>query len=279
MTTDDNWHAPAEILERFLSNAVDPVTAASVEMHLVACTSCRKVLRALSDPHLAEASWDAIADRIDQPQASAVERLARRVGVRDGIARVVAATPALRLAGLTAIALVAVGAASASRVADAEGPFLLLAPIVPLVAVAATFARATDPAGETGLAAPLSGVGLLVRRAVVVLGVTFALLGIAAPFSAVGSAAAAWVLPALALTFAALAVATWLPVEASVGGLAAVWFAGVLTVRFLTGFGTAFADSAVFTATGQLVALATIAVAGAVLVVRRERFATLEVPR
>jgi hypothetical protein len=173
----------------------------------------------------------------------------------------------------------AVGAALASRVTDAEGPFLLLAPIVPLAVVAATFAPANDPAGEAGIAAPLAGAGLLTRRAAVVLGVTFVLLAIAVPFSAVGSAAAAWVLPALALTVTALALATWLPVEASVGALAALWLAGAVVIRFFAGHGTAFADSAVFRSPGQLAALGAIVLAATVLVVRRERFATLEVSR
>src|SRR5688572_33189690 len=103
--TTSTWHASAAVLARFASDpaAVDAATAASVETHLVTCGECRAELAALANPVIAAASWDAIVDRIDRPRASLLERVLQLLGVRDGPARLAAATPGLRLSGLTAV--------------------------------------------------------------------------------------------------------------------------------------------------------------------------------
>ncbi|MEO7555346.1 MAG: zf-HC2 domain-containing protein [Acidimicrobiales bacterium] len=280
--TDASWHVPPPALARFADDAgsIDAVTASSIEAHLVACDACRRALAAATAPAGIATSWDAVADRVDVPASSAAERLLGRLGFGGGVARLVAATPALRAAGLAAVAALAAAAAGASRIADTEGPFLVLAPLVPLVAVAATFAPTTDPAGEAGVATSLHGAGLLVRRAAAVLGASFFVLGLAAvALPDLGPVAAAWVLPALALVIAALALGTYVRVEPAVAALASSWVVAVLSVRWLEGRDVAYPDSAPFTASGQLVALGIALAAGAVAVARRDRFATLEVFR
>jgi hypothetical protein len=71
-------------------------------------------------------------------------RLRRRCTDGDAVAEAVQDTPALQATGLAVVAVVAV---VLSRTADATGPFLVLAPLVPLAAVAASFASTADPAG------------------------------------------------------------------------------------------------------------------------------------
>lgn len=277
---EPGWHAPANLLARFAAEPglIDDVTAASLETHLVACSACRAHLAAAA-PLDAAASWEAVADRIDRPRASLAERLLERLGVGGGLARLVSATPALRLAGLAVIAGLAAAAVALAREADAGGPFLVLAPLVPLAVVAATFAPAADPAGEAGVATPLHGAGLALRRASVVLGMTFVLLGLASVgVPGLGLESAAWVLPALALALGSLALGTWWRVEHCVAGLASSWLATIASLRLVEGRQFALGESAVFTTSGQVTALAVALLATAILTTRSDRFATLEAP-
>ncbi|MDQ1490465.1 MAG: hypothetical protein QOJ23_2979, partial [Actinomycetota bacterium] len=167
-----------------------------------------------------------------------------------------------------------------SRTADAEGPFLVFAPLLPLAAVALSFTAAADPAGEAGVGTPLHGAGLVMRRAAAVLAVTLGLLaGAALALPDLGPAAAAWVLPALALALGALALGTWMRAEVAVAALAGAWLLTVWSLWWLAGHDVAVAESATFAAAGQTAALAAVAVSAAVLFARRDRFATLEVLR
>lgn len=273
-----DWHAPPGLLTRFAADpsAVDGTTAASLEAHLVGCADCRRALSGAVDPALIDASWDAIAVRIDAPRQDLLLRVLGRVGIDGGMVRIVAATPALQAAGIAAIVAVAIAAAAASRTAGALGPFLVIAPVAPLAAVAAAFASSADPAGEAGVATPVHGVGLVVRRAAAVLAVTFVTLGVAAlALPDLGPQAAAWILPGLALAVGAMALGTWVRIEAAVSTLAATWMIAVWAV-WLAGRRGPVVDTATFAATGQLASLAMVAAAAALVVVRRDRFATLE---
>lgn len=276
--TDIGWHAPPALLTRFAADpsAIDDTTAGSLEAHLVSCPSCRRALNGAAGPALVDASWSAIAERIDAPRQHVVLRLLGSIGVSSALARILAATPSLQAAGLAAIVAVATAAVVASRTAGALGPFLLIAPLAPLAAVAATFAASADPGGEAGVATPLHGVGLVVRRAVAVLAVTFVTLGVAAfALPELGPHAAAWVVPGLALALGAVALGTWVRVEVAVSLLAGGWLLAVSTVWWAGDRGPV-ADTATFAASGQLTALAIAAAAATLVAVRRDRFATLE---
>lgn len=277
--TQSEWHASPALLARFVADpgAMDDMTASSIEAHLIACAGCRQQVAAEADPTAAAKSWDAIADRIDRPKVRLLERSLRRFGLGSGFARLLAATPALQAAGLASIAVVAIGAAILSRTADATGPFLVLAPLAPLAAVAASFAPAADPAGEASAATPLHGAGLVVRRALAVLVVSFGLLvasSLALPDLDAG--AVRWVLPALALALGALALGTWVRVEVAVAMLGAGWLVAVYAAWWLAGFDAPVVDVATFAAAGQLAALTLAVVAAAAAAVRRDHFATLE---
>ncbi len=274
------WHVPPALLARFADDprAVDEITAASIDAHLPACADCRQRLSAAAAPTLAATSWAAVADRIDRPRPTVLERILHRLGFGTGTTRLLAATPALQAAGLAAVAVLAVTAGVLSRTAGADGPFLVLAPLVPLAAVAASFASAADPAGEAGVGTPLHGAGLVLRRASVILAVNLGLLGAAAlALPDLGPAAAAWVLPSLALALGALALGTWLRAEVAVATLAGGWLLTVWSLWWLAGHHLGVADSATFAGPGQMAALAAAAAAVTVVIARRDRFATLEV--
>jgi len=253
------------------------VTVASIEGHLVACSACRVGLAAATAPSYIAASWDAVADRIDRPRPSLVETFLERMGVGGGLARLVVATPALQFAGLAAVAGLAVAAVILSRSADAGGPFLVLAPLLPLAAVAATFTPAANPGGEAAVATPLHGAGLALRRAAIVLATTVMVLGLAAVgLPGIGMESAAWVLPALALALGSLALGTWWRVEICAGGLAAAWLVVTFSWRLTDGRHFSVGDTAVFRTTGQSGALGLALLATVILAARSDRYATLE---
>jgi hypothetical protein len=284
MTTSAStpWHAAAPLLERFARDpaGVDAATAASLESHLVACDGCRAELARQSDPALAATSWAALVDRIDRPKVSLLERLLQRLGVRSGPARLVAATPGLRLSGLAAVAALTAFATVVAREFDSGAPFLAVAPLVPLAAVALTFAPAVDPAGEAGIGTPVHGAGLAMRRAIAVLAIAFVVLAIGAvAVPDLGAAPLGWVLPAAALAVGSLALGTWIRLEVAVGGLAAAWVGGIGLALFFARSGRSLDGAAPFTVAGQGVALSLTVVAAAVLVARADRYATLEAGR
>ena len=277
--TNATWHADPDVLARFAHDpaGVDDSTAASVETHLLTCDRCRAEVARMADPALAGSSWDAVADRIDRPRVPLLQGVLQLLGFQSGPARLAAATPGLRLSGLTAVVGLTALAVMAARHLDASGPFLLLAPLAPLAGVVLTFAAATDPAGESGLATAVHGAGLAVRRATAVLVLAFAVLAVGAvTVPSLGSAPLGWVLPASAIAVGSLALGTWVRIEAAVAGLATVWILGVGLVRYVDGFDRPFDETVLFTPTGQGIALALTVAAGLVLAARADRYSTLE---
>jgi hypothetical protein len=274
------WHASTAVLDRFARDpaGLDAATAASVETHLVACAECRSAVARAADPSLAAGTWGAIADRIDRPRGSWFERTLQRIGLRSRTARLASATPGLRLSGLAAVAMLTTVAVVTARRIDAAGPFLVLAPIVPLASVALTFLPAADPAGETGVATPVHGTGLLLQRAMASLALALvALTAGSLLLPGLGHAPATWVLPALALSAGSLALGTWIRPARAVVAMAVAWAVVVWTCQLLDDFDRPVGDLVLFTAPGQIVALAVTAATAAVLVRRADRYATLEV--
>jgi hypothetical protein len=276
--TSTTWHAPSRVLERFAADpaALDDVTAASVEAHLVACAECRQKVAA-AVPALVDESWAAIVDVIDRPHPNLAERVLERLGLPSTTARLLGPTLPLRAAGLVATLVVAAGAATLSRTTGADGPFLVIAPLAPLATIAAAFAPVADPGGEAGAATPMYGARLAVRRAVAVLSVTFVALGAASlALPNLSSSAAAWVLPGLALTLTALALSTWIRLELAVWWLGTTWLGVVVLLRWGQGWGTAIDAVPLFDPIGQAAAAVVAAAAVSVLVSRRDRLALLD---
>lgn len=277
MTT---WHAPSDALVQFARSPeiIEEVTASSIEQHLVACAECRAVVAGATDTALLRRSWAEVVDAIDQPRENLLERLLVRLGMPSDMARVVGATPGLRLAWLAAAALLAAAAIATSRDAGSDTAFLILAPLVPLGAVVLTFLPAEEPGGEAATATPLAGAGLVLRRSVAVLAPTFAILvlaGLAQPNLTAGGAL--WVLPGLALALGSMALATYIRVTSATATLAVVWISLVASVSVLDGRRVPIAETMVFGVVGQLTAAALVLVAIGALYLRRDRFSTMEV--
>lgn len=232
------WHVSADELGGYLSRRIDMARAMSVEAHLDRCPQCRAVLPV--DEDWLSHSWEQVAAVVVQPRLTLAERLLRRCGVPQHLARLLAATPTLSRAWLTAVATVlafsVVAAHTAHESASALLPFLLIAPLLPLAGIAVAYGPRVDPAYELLTATPAAGPRLLVLRASAVLVVALAPAALATSLlPGPPLAGAAWLLPALALTSACLALSTRVPVPPAAAGLALAWVTAVLSVGSLSG--------------------------------------------
>lgn len=280
--TNTDWHVAEPMLSRFARapRRVDDITAASIETHLISCAQCRAVVSASADDEILRTSWDAIADRIDRPRVTPFERAAGRLGLPTASARLVGLTPALQIATVAGVAVLAALAVLASRAADSAGPFLIVAPIVPLATVGLLAASVNDPAGEIGVTTAMHGFGIVLRRSVVTLMLTLAVLGVASiALPDVGAVALGWVLPGLALSVTAVLLSSWVRPELAVAGLALGWATVLSVSAFVERHGVEVREWPVFTGAGLFVWIALALLSAALLTVRRDRFAVLEIYR
>lgn len=265
-------HVEHEWLERYARGELDQARSFSVEAHLPACERCRAAIAGLVDTGRLSRTWDAIDLAIDAPVSGPVERLLRRFGVPEPTARLLALTPSLRPSWLLAVAVVLAFGALAAGWRGETGlmAFLLVAPLLPLAGVAVAYGPHVEPAHEIALAAPVGTLRLLLLRTVAVVGATTTLAAVAAvALPGFEWTAAAWLVPALGLTLAALGLATSTGPAAACAIVASTWVSAVLAAwRVADDPLTAFGSF------GQLACLLA-ALAGAALVIaRRDTFET-----
>jgi hypothetical protein len=263
------WHADPKILDSYASGRLDVASAYSLEAHLLACGRCRASLSPLMQPAVVARIWSEIEEAVDAPRPGSVERLLRRFGLPDHLSRLLAATPSLRLSWLAGVGVALSFALLAAR-GDHAGVvvFLAMAPLIPVAGVAAAFGPGIDPTYEVGVAAPLRSFRLLLIRSTAVLAASIVLVGGAAfALPRLDWTAAAWLLPAIALTLATLAASTVAEPLPSAAGVAFGWIFAVTLVGHLAGNGVA-----AFHTTGQVLCLGLAAVAGLVLTRRSEAF-------
>jgi hypothetical protein len=274
MTT--GWHVDDDIMIRYVGGRVPLSLGASVETHLVTCGQCRDLLRAVvADGELdrLERLWDEVVARVDAPRPRLLERLFRLAGVPEDTARLLAATPALGASWLSAMAAAlgfAVVAAMAAGASD-RGTllFLTVAPILPVLGVAAAFHRGVDPTYEIALAAPYPAFRLLLLRSAAVTGVTCTaavVAGLLLPDRSLTTAA--WLLPAVALTLLTLVVARRVDVAYAATGVVAAWVLIAVLSHLNLGSFAAFGVAA------QLTCLGIAGASSAVLIAGRHRYAT-----
>ena len=165
-----SWHVDPEALGAYARGESDVAEGFSIEAHLLACDGCKAAVAPMVAPARLDAAWAEIVDRLDAPQLGPVERLLRRAGLPEHLARLLAATPSLTVSWLVAVALALAFAVAAAHHGD-RGVLLFecLAALLPVAGVAAAFGPGLDPAYEVGVAAPFSSARLLLIRAAAVL--------------------------------------------------------------------------------------------------------------
>ena len=253
----NTWHLEQELADRYSTGQVDPVLAASVEQHLLACADCRDLITA-DQPRL-DSVWAEILETVEAPRVGYLERALRALGVSDATSRLVAATPSLRGAWLTGVCVLLVVAFLAAH-ASRHGTllFVALAPVLPVVGVALAFGPQSDPTLEVAAASPYSLVRLLAARTAFVVATTLlpaAALSLLVPggdWLTIG-----WLLPSLAMCSVVLATARVVEPHVSALTLSAAWIG-------ITAWSAA-QDTGLFSGGGalvQLLSLAVLAVAG-----------------
>jgi hypothetical protein len=265
------WHADPAALAAYADGALDYVRASSLEAHLMSCSACRTGLAsAVPAPPLLRA-WRGVTIATVAPRPGLVERALLRAGVRDDVARLLAATPSLRVSWFLAEALAMGFAAFAANVAPGAGAdaalflFLVIAALAPVAGVAAAFGPGLDPTYEVGIAAPMRSERLLLVRSLAVLATSLAIAGLAAiTLPGFDRAAIAWLLPALGLCLTTITLSTWIrPLVAAIV-VAMTWLAVAASVT------AARSDPvAAFRSGGQILAVGLIVISALVLSRRR----------
>ena len=267
------WHAPVGLLTRYATapGSVDDVTASSIEGHLLTCAQCRAGVSAAVPVATIEAGWAEIADRVDRPRPGFMERFLAVIGVSASTARLIAATRSLQAAWLAATAALVGLVVGLARDAGNPGFFLAIAPVVPLALVAVAFAAGAEPSGDVGRAAPLGGTGLVIRRSLAVLASSLLVLSAGALLMpTLDLAIAAWILPGLGLSLAALALATWVRIEVAAASAALVWLLALEAAHVWGDRRLPLEDLAPLAMPGQVVSAVVIVVAGLALIARRD---------
>jgi Putative zinc-finger len=291
-------HATDQLLASYADGTVATVALWSVEAHLSGCARCRSALSPCADPGRLARNRSVLLARAALPDDGPLRRLLRRCGVPDYVLDLLAATPSLRLSWLLSVlGVLAVvtaeaaaarygwiravsvpgraGASNAGVLTMSPGPlnpevlatFLLVGPLLVVAGVAAAFLPPLDPAYRLAVAAPFSGVRLLLVRA------TCALLAALVPVACAGFVVPGpgWLpvgllLPSLALCAFALAASTIIGPRAAAVAAGVVWALPALILALTDG------PLRIVQSTAQVACAALLCISAVVLFLRQDRF-------
>ena len=228
------WHASAGLVARYADGSLAEPDAWSLEKHLESCPGCAALVSRAVRGTAAGAVLDEVREAVlGAAPAGAARSVAAPAPALSRLARLLwAAGPAVRGAWLPAVLLVAVGAmvlGYGGGVPGARALLLAIAPVVPVAGVALSYGPHADPLYEVVAASPAGGLRLALTRTAAVLAVSLPLLtltGLLLPASG-APAAAAWLLPGLALTLGTLALASFVGCRTAAGVTAGGWLCAV----------------------------------------------------
>ncbi|MFE3071349.1 zf-HC2 domain-containing protein [Streptomyces sp. NPDC059247] len=223
-------HASARLIEGYAHGGADLVADEvwALEAHLEGCGVCRDRLSAAltagvpAVTALTAAVWSGLEPLL----ATTAPAPPRRLRARLSTWATPAMTPWLAMVlAVTALALVM----------DLAGPgsgrvslLLLLAPVLPVCGVAASWSRGLDPAYELTSGTPRAGLHLVLRRTASVLAVVVPAL--LAGGWATGVSAVQWLLPCLAFTSMTLALGGLIGTVRAAVALVTAWVAVLVPV-------------------------------------------------
>ncbi|MBP2327766.1 hypothetical protein JOF56_008151 [Kibdelosporangium banguiense] len=230
-------HASEQLIERYAAggSALSPEQEWTIEAHLETCMVCQQRLAQIfaeRQPQLGDlldVVWQDVAATATSTPAPVRSQLKRRL--------LTWASPSLLpwLAMTALVVLAALGFDIVARTGSAGLPSLvvLLAPVMPLLGVAASWTRRMDPMYELIAGAPRAGLSMVLRRTAAVLVVVIPMLAIAAVLA--DGSPVLWLLPCLAFTLGTLALGTVIGVARAAGTLALCWAVAVVIPSLLTG--------------------------------------------
>ncbi|WP_431878286.1 zf-HC2 domain-containing protein [Micromonospora marina] len=230
-----NAHISARALGRYAAGdpAVAPDVLWAMETHLERCAACRSRLADVIDGD-AVALLASVRARVDAAISAAAPATVRRRWMPAPSGRWVTPVFVPWLATTVLMVLVALGfdLAVADRGAALPSLVVLLAPVAPLLGVATAWTRRLDAAHELVVATARAGLGIVLRRTLVVLVVVIPVLTVAG--WSVGASPARWLMPCLAFTACALALGKVVGLPRAAGALALLWATVVVGPSIVT---------------------------------------------
>ncbi|WP_328612554.1 zf-HC2 domain-containing protein [Amycolatopsis sp. NBC_00355] len=197
-----------------------------LEAHLEACAQCRARLAALTPVQpVVDLVWSRLAVDIELPSAPAHPRPVPHPK-RRWLSTWVTPVMVPWLAMIVLLTLLAVVFDQFWHTVFDTTAVQLFAPVLPVLGVAASWARGLDPAYEVVVSTPRAGLYLIARRTVAVLLVVLPVLGAAGWLT--GTGVALWLLPSLAYTTGTLALGGLIGVTRAAYALIAAWAALVV---------------------------------------------------
>lgn len=273
-------HASARTIDRYARGGDTDLAADrlwALEAHLEACRSCRDRLavavstRAPAVAALVGAVW---ADL--EPRLAATAPVPRRRLRSARLSSWLTPTMVPWLAMVVSVTLLALLLDLAGGYGFGSGSgevslVLLLAPVLPVLGVAASWSQGLDPAYELTASVPRAGLHLVLRRTASVLAVVVPALLVGGWATGVpGVTAAQWLLPCLAFTSTTLALGGVVGVTRAAAAVVVVW-AGVVVAPTMAAHRAAFALQAGGLPVWGLV----LALGIGVVIVRRGAYAVL----
>ena len=257
------WHADPALLTAYVEGRLDAVLSASLERHVDACPTCRS--RIVPLVALPAPSWDAIRAEIESPPLPWLFRRLLDCGMREPHAILLASAASMRAPWLvgTVIALSFAFLATVATGGTALWPFLLVAPLVPVLGVAVAYDRSDEPLESLIVSSPFGRPRLVLLRTLGVIASSLPvaiLLGLALPGP--GWVAVAWLGPALAMVPTTLAVAGFIGPRYAGTVVTFAWVALIIVSERVMSM------TWPIQATQQLVYLAIAIVSGLVILVR-----------
>ncbi|MDQ1653641.1 MAG: hypothetical protein QOI35_2841 [Cryptosporangiaceae bacterium] len=209
-------HASERLLARYAEgdNSIPGDQLWAIEAHLETCADCRSQLTA-GQP-LLDAVWAGLEPELRKLPGPPRHRWRAWLATW--------ASPAT-LSWLTVVVVTALLAAELELVRPHHGSgislVLLVAPLLPIAAVYASWSRGLDPAYEVVIGTPRAGLYLVLRRTVAVLAAVIPALTFAG--WATGTSIALVLLPSLAFTTATLALGSAIGVRRAAVALTVLW--------------------------------------------------------
>lgn len=261
----EQWHVDADSLRRWVDGTAGPLIGVSVEQHVLKCARCRAEVAVLVPAQPLQSVWDKVLADVEVPRIGLAQRVLQGLGLSTSDSLVLTSAVTIRLAWLLGVIAVLLFSTVAGLLGPAGGIglFVLGAPLVPVVGVAAAYGPAVDPSYEAVLASPYSMVRLVLLRTASVLVTSIppvTVAGLLLPTSPV--VAVVWLLPAAGFVALVLTASIWIQPAYAAAAIAIVWVAAVAwTARNGDPLG-------LFAAAYLLAYLAVIVVAGLILLVR-----------
>jgi hypothetical protein len=209
----------------------------ALEAHLETCAPCRSRLAAsvaTEAPGIA-ALVDTVRADLEPQLDAAVPAPSRRYRPRWVSAWLTPVmAPWLVMTVVVTLMALLLGVAAPPMRSGGASLMVLIAPVLPLCAVAASWSRALDPAHELTASTARAGLPLLLRRTTAVLAVVVPAL-LTAGWLTGATTAAQWLLPSLAFTSTALALGSVIGVTRAAVALVAAWGAVIAAPAWIAG--------------------------------------------